>query len=100
MKSNKHKESKMPKNLLFKLNEFLNDITCLLNKIMAYSIKASATNKIHPIIQKEIAVSESVLGDLEVIFRNKFTKTSITVTRRPALPGTISGGMTKLICKL
>ena len=51
-----------------------------------------------PIIQHEMAVSESVLGDLEVMFRNKFTKTSITVTSTPALPGTISGGMMKLIC--
>ena len=65
---------------------------------MAYSIKAKATNRMHPIIQQEMAVSESVFGDLEVMFRNKLTKTSMTVTRTPALPGTISGGIMKLIC--
>ena len=68
--------------------------------MIAYSIKAKATNRIHPIIQQEMAVRESVFGDFEVMFRNKLTKTSMTVTSTPALPGTFSGGMMKLICNV
>ena len=66
-------------------------------RINAYSIRARDTKDIQAIIQLEMAVIESVLGDFDVMLMNKFTRTSISVINSPILPGTISGGITKLI---
>ena len=77
--------------------EYLNDVTCLNKRIIAYSIKARDTKEIQAIIQLEMAVIESVFGDFDVMLMNKFTRTRINVINSPILPGTISGGITKLI---
>ena len=78
----------------------MKEVMCLNNSTMAYSIKAKDTNEMQAIIQLEIAVIESVLGDFEVMLMNKFTNTSIKVISNPIRPGTTSGGIRKLICKI
>ena len=77
--------------------EYLYEVMCLNKRIIAYSIKARDTKEIQAIIQLEMAVIESVLGDFDVMLMNKFTRTRIKVINSPILPGTISGGITKLI---
>ena len=47
--------------------------------------------------QVDIDVKDFVLGVLVVILMNKFTRTKNKVISKPILPGTTSGGMTKLI---
>ena len=47
--------------------------------------------------QVDIDVKDFVLGVLVVILMNKFTRTKNKVISNPILPGTTSGGMTKLI---
>ena len=50
-----------------------------------------------PIIQAEIDVNVLVVGDLEVILTNKLIKVKNRVISNAIRPGTISGGIIKLI---
>ena len=50
-------------------------------------------------IQPEMEVSDSVLGELEVTLMKIFIRTKNKVTSKVILPGTTSWGITKLIWK-
>ena len=54
------------------------------------------TKKIQKIIQVEIIVNESEFGDSLVMLTKRLTKTKSDVIKSPILPGTTSGGITKL----
>ena len=62
-----------------------------------YSNTAPCTKIIHTKTHVDIDVRDLVLRVLVVILMNKLTKTKNKVIRKPILPGTTSGGMTKLI---
>ena len=74
------------------------EIEKYLNKRMQpYSNTAPCTKVIQAKTQVDIDVKDFVLGVLVVILMNKFTRTKNKVISKPILPGTTSGGMTKLI---
>ena len=58
---------------------------------------APKTNKIHEITYVSIAVNLSAFGMFDVIVLKILTRTRNTVMSRPIRPGTLSGGMRKLI---
>ena len=62
-----------------------------------YSNTAPCTKMIQAKTQVDIDVKDFVLGVLVVMLMNKFTRTKNKVISSPILPGTTSGGMTKLI---
>ena len=67
------------------------------NRIKPYSKTAPCTKVMQAKTQVEIDVKDFVLGVLVVILMNRFTRTKNKVISKPILPGTTSGGMTKLI---
>ena len=67
------------------------------NRIKPYSNTAPCTKMIQAKTQVDIDVKDFVLGVLVVMLMNKFTRTKNKVISKPILPGTTSGGMTKLI---
>ena len=67
------------------------------NRIHPYSITATSTKMMQAKTQVEIYVNDFVIGELVVMLINKFTRTKNNVISKPILPGTTSGGMTKLI---
>ena len=62
----------------------------------AYSSSARKTKNIQAIIQDDMAVIPSTLGDTFVIVLKMLVSTKKRVTSKAILPGTTSGGMTKL----
>ena len=62
----------------------------------AYSSSARKTKNIQAIIQDDMAVIPSTLGDTFVIVLKMLVSTRKRVTSKAILPGTTSGGMTKL----
>ena len=62
----------------------------------AYSSSARKTKNIQAIIQDDMAVIPSTFGDTFVIVLNILVSTRKRVTSKAILPGTTSGGMTKL----
>ena len=62
----------------------------------AYSSSARKTKNIQAIIQDDMAVIPSTLGDTFVIVLKILVSTRKRVTSKAILPGTTSGGMTKL----
>ena len=65
-------------------------------QIQKYSHVAEQTKKIQTIIQVEIVVNESEFGDSRVMLAKRLTRTKSDVIKSPILPGTTSGGITKL----
>ena len=72
--------------------------TCLMKRIVAYSNSAAWMKIIHEIIQPEIEVKDSVLGDLPITPIIMFMTVSVKMISKAILPGIASDGMTKLIC--
>ena len=62
----------------------------------AYSRRARKTKNMQAIIQDDIAVIPSTFGDTFVIVLKIFVRTRKRVTSKAILPGTTSGGITKL----
>ena len=62
----------------------------------AYSRSARKTKNIQAIIHDDIAVIPSTFGETFVIVLKIFVSTRKRVTSKAILPGTTSGGMTKL----
>ena len=62
----------------------------------AYSRSARKTKNIQAIIQDDMAVIPSTLGDTFVIVLKMLVSTRKRVTSKAILPGTTSGGITKL----
>ena len=62
----------------------------------AYSRSARKTKNIQAIIQDDMAVIPSTFGETFVIVLKMFVSTRKRVTNKAILPGTTSGGMTKL----
>ena len=62
----------------------------------AYSRSARKTKNIQAIIQDEIAVIPSTFGETFVIVLKMLVRTRKSVTSSAILPGTTSGGITKL----
>ena len=62
----------------------------------AYSRSARKTKNMQAIIQDDIAVIPSTFGDTFVIVLKIFVRTRKRVTSKAILPGTTSGGITKL----
>ena len=74
--------------------------TCLMNRIVAYSNNAAWIKIMHEIIQPEIDVRDSVLGDLAMTPIIIFMIVSVKMISNAILPGIASDGITKLICKV
>ena len=62
----------------------------------AYSRSARKTKNMQAIIQEEMAVIPSTFGETFVIVLKMLVRTRKSVTSKAILPGTTSGGMTKL----
>ena len=62
----------------------------------AYSRSARKTKNLQAIIQDDMAVIPSTFGDTFVIVLKMLVSTRKRVTSNAILPGTTSGGMTKL----
>ena len=62
----------------------------------AYSRSARKTKNIQAIIQDDIAVIPSTFGETFVIVLKMLVSTRKSVTSKAILPGTTSGGITKL----
>ena len=62
----------------------------------AYSRSARKTKNIQAIIQDDMAVIPSAFGETFVIVLKMLVSTRKRVTNKAILPGTTSGGMTKL----
>ena len=66
-------------------------------RMQPYSNTAPCTKIIQTKTHVDIDVRDFVFGELVVILMNKLTRTKNNVISKPILPGTTSGGMTKLI---
>ena len=61
---------------------------------------AEQTKKIQTIIQVDMIVNESEFGESRVMLMKRLTRTKRDVIKSPILPGTTSGGITKLTCNI
>ena len=76
---------------------FISGRTCLMKRIVAYSNNAAWMKIMHDIIQPEIEVKDSVLGDLAMTPIIMFITVSVKMISNAILPGIASDGITKLI---
>ena len=68
-----------------------------MKRIVAYSINAAWMKIMHEIIQPEIEVKDSVLGDFAMTPIIIFMTVSVKMISNAILPGIASDGITKLI---